>query len=115
MTKINLKLTDGTEINKTLTWGIHKELTNYLMEDGKLMVMFTSEEVTESILQICLSERDNYGELKEPFLYSSSLDVESMLKFLDELHKYFENFFFQNQQRISKMEEKFQKFQTTNQ
>ena len=115
MTKIELKLVDGTVISKTLSWGVHKELTNYLMEDSRLMVLFTNDEVSENVLQICLSERDTYGNISAPFMQTSMLEVSSMLEFLTDLHEYFENFFFQNQQRVSKMGEKFQQLQNTNQ
>ena len=113
MTKIQLNFVDNTPaIDKTLTWGIHKELAAYLMEDSRLMTIFTNDETVENILQICLSKRDSYGEVIEPFMRINSLEVTSMLKFLTELHEYFENFFFQNQQRVSQMAQKFQKLPT---
>ena len=115
MTKIELKLIDGTEISKTLSWGVHKELVNYLMEDGRLMTLFTDNNVTESVLQICLAKRDSLGGIVEPFTKTNLLDTISMLKFLEELYDYFENFFFLNQQRVVKLEKKFQELQTTNQ
>lgn len=116
MKRIKLKFTNDTpDTDKPLTWGIHKELSDYLMVDGRLITMFTDTSTTESILQICLSDRGDLGEIITPFLNSDSLDVESMLQFLEELHNYFEDFFFQNQQRVSKMEKKFQELQTTKQ
>ena len=111
MTKIELKLIDDSKVSKTLSWGVHKELSNYLMVDGRLMTMFTDTDITEEILQICLSERDTYGEVKSPFVKSNQLDVDSMIKFLSDLHEYFEDFFFQNQQRVAKMEQKFKSLQ----
>ena len=115
MTEIKLKYVDGTEINKTLSWGIHKELSNYLMAEGRLMMMFTDEATTDSVLQICLSSRDNYGTVTKPFEGTNMLDTTSMVNFLTELNDYFENFFFQNQQRIAKIEEKFQNLHNTKQ
>ena len=116
MTKIELKYSDDrAAISKVLTWGIHKELSNYLMADGRLMTIFTNDDTTENIMQICLSKRDTYGEIIEPFTSVNSLDVESVMLFLTELHNYFENFFFQNQQRVDKMAKKFQETQNTSQ
>ncbi len=111
MTKINLKLSDGTELNKKLTWGIHRELSNYLMEDNALMVLFTDSSVSEMVLQICLSERNETGEVTKSFHKTNDLDVDSMLNFLQELHDYFEDFFFQNQQRMLKTQKKIQSLQ----
>lgn len=111
MTEIRIKKSDGTEIVKKLTWGIHQELSNYLMEDNALMVIFTDNSVSESILQICLASRNENGEIIESFYGSSDLEVSAVLQFLGELHEYFENFFFQNQQRIAKTQQKIQELQ----
>lgn len=112
MEELKLTFIDDTPTVKVkITWGIHKELTTYLMTDTRLLTIFTDPDVAEEIVNICLCSRNNYGEVITPFGNAHKLDPNSMVKFLEEIHEYFENFFFQNQQRIAASTKKFQTMQ----
>lgn len=116
MEDFSIDYADGSKSVKVkLTWGVHKELSKFLMEGNRLMTIFTDSEVSDTILQICLATRNEYGEAIKPFEDTNKLDFNSMIKFLEAIQANFEDFFFQNQQRLARLSKKFQDSQTIEQ
>jgi hypothetical protein len=93
-------------VDVLITWGIHKELSNYLLADENLFNLFTNDTISDMVINICLAERDMYGKASKPFDYINLLTTNSMIANLELVFNYFENFFFQNQLRLAKTTEK---------
>lgn len=101
-------------VDITITWGIHKELSNYLLADDRLFRLFIDVEVSDAVINLCLAPRDTYGKITEPFQYTNLVTASSMMNSLELIFNYFENFFFLNQERLAKVNEKILKMRQPN-
>ena len=96
----------------SLTWGLHKELSTYLLANENLFSLLTDSEVQDKIIYILLSERDRYGKVLQPFEYTDLITVDSMLDSLNKLFDYFEDFFFLQQQKMKQLTARIQQSQS---
>lgn len=102
---------DVPSITTYLTWGIHKELSEVLLKDDNFLALFSNPEVANEVLKICLAVRDQYGRKISDFEFIDMIDMLSMSTNLELIFKYFEDFFFQNQQRMLGITQKMKSLQ----
>jgi hypothetical protein len=84
---------DTKKIPFELTYGLHKELQDYLLNEDRLFKLFTDVTVSDTVLKICLSTRNNKGQVVGEFTDFETLDTEEVLIMLEELYDHFSNFF----------------------
>ena len=94
-----------------ITWGIHKELAEILLKEDNLFNLFSNTAISDSVLDICLAIRDQYGRKLTSFEYLDALTMESISSNLEQIFNYFEDFFFQNQLRMQRVSEKMKSLQ----
>jgi len=90
----------------TITWGLHRELYSLFLEDqDNFARLFYDPVFDEKVLQIVLSPRDDLGKITLPF-NTDSLSMEQCKEYLEEVSDYFTDFFFQNQERTKKINQR---------
>jgi len=104
METIYLNMLDSTEkIPFTLSYGKHRELQEFLMDSDKLFHMLTDTTISDTVLKICLSERNNQGQVIKEFDSQTPLEAEGVLALLDFIFDYFSKFFLSNQEKTLKL------------
>ncbi len=108
METIYIRLIDSTEqIPFVLTYGVHKELQEYLIaEDNRLFNIFTDTETAERVIQIALSKRNSTGQIVSEFVDIQQVQAEDMVELLDYIFDYFSDFFLKYNNKIKKLTEK---------
>jgi len=92
-----------------LTYGIFKELQVYLNQEGNLFNLFTDSLVAETVIKIALSSRDDTGRITEEFSDYKVIKADDIIKLLDLIFDYFENFFYLHQQKVLNLTQKLEK------
>ena len=89
-----------TKLPFKLTYGIQKDLQTYLVEDNNLYSMLTDPGIAEYVYKLCLSTRNDQGQIVDEFTAFDTLNVMELNVLLDTIFDYFENFFLSRQERI---------------
>jgi hypothetical protein len=76
-----------------LTYGLHKELQDYLLSNDRLFNLFTDVKISDTVLKIALSERNSKGQVIKEFEDFDLLDTDETIVLLDQLYDHFSNFF----------------------
>jgi len=98
-----LNYTNSTEKKPfKLTYGVHKELQNYLMKDNNLFNIFTDTVIADEILKIALSDRNSQGQIVKEFVDFDSIEYLDLRALLELIFDYFQNFFLENQLKVEK-------------
>ena len=97
-----------TKIPFKLTYGIQKELQAYLMQENNFYELFNDPDKAEYVYKICLSKRNDQGQIIEEFTAFETLDIIELNILLETLFDYFENFFLSRQKRLSLAAKKLQ-------
>ncbi len=98
---IYLNVIDSDEkIPFILTYGIFKELQNYLNQEGNLFNLFTDTLTSETTLLLALSERNDVGNITKEFTKFNKITAEDTVKLLDFIFDYFANFFSVHQKKV---------------
>ena len=100
--QVNLLNSDRV-IPFVLTYGIRKELTTYLLSENRLFVIYTDQEVSEEVIRICLSERNDIGQIIKPFENFNQLSSTDSEMILDLVQEDISNFFLKSQERSKKL------------
>lgn len=104
METIYISLIDSTEkIPFVLTYGIHKELQEYLLADDRLFNMYTNTEIAETVIKMCLSKRNDMGNVVDEFTAIQTVEAGEMTLLLDYIFEYFSEFFLKNQEKVVMM------------
>ncbi len=99
---INL-IDTAKQIPFALTYGLHKELQQYLFEDNKIFSLLTDTDISDEVIKICLSERNKMGHIVVPFQEIQLVEAQDMIKLLDFIFDYFSDFFLKSNQKISNL------------
>lgn len=87
----------------TMTYGIHRELQSYLLTDNKLFSIFTDTTVSDEIIKLCLSKRNDMGQITNEFMEIQDVKAEDMVKLLNVVFDYFSDFFLKHNQKIQSL------------
>jgi hypothetical protein len=101
-----LTLLNDEKIPFTLTYGMQKELQDYLYTDDRLMRMIIDPDTSDTVLKICLSDRNEKGQVIKEFDTAALAEPEEVQELLEYLFDYFSEFFLKNQVRIQKLAER---------
>ncbi len=96
---INL-ISSSKKLPVALTYGLHKELQEYLLEEDRLFNLYTKVEIGETVVKICLSERNEMGQITEEFVAVQDVMAEDITKLLDYVFEYFSEFFLKQQEKV---------------
>jgi hypothetical protein len=98
---LSIYFTDSEEIRPfILTYAIHKELQELLSEGGNLFDMFNNQDLAYNVLSICLSDRNEMGNIIKEFTSYGTVTAESSVELLDYVFEYFTNFFSAHRQIV---------------
>ncbi len=104
METLYLDIIDSNEkIPFVLTYGIHKELQEYLMNGEKLFKLYNETAVAEQVIIICLSKRNAQGQITAEFNELQLVSAQDMLSLIDLVFEYFSDFFLKNQKKMVKL------------
>jgi len=104
---VYLNIIDSDEkIPFVLTYGIFKELQAYLNQDSNLFSMFTDVLITETVLKLALSKRNEVGNIVEEFTAYNTITAKDTISLLDFLFDYFANFFSTHQEKVLTLSKK---------
>ena len=99
-----INLIDSSEkIPFVLTYGVHKELQEYLLSEDRLFKLYTNTAVAEQVIKLCLSKRNDMGQIVDEFIEVQTVLGTDMTKLLDHIFDYFSEFFLNNQKRMKKL------------
>jgi len=96
-------INSSEQIPFTLTYGIHKELQAYLLDEDRLFKIYTDVEVSDTVVKICLSKRNDIGQITNEFVDTQSILAEDMNALVDKVFEYFSDFFLKNQEKMMKL------------
>ena len=97
----SIKLLDSEEtIPFVLTYAIHKDLQPYLSEESRLFNLFTDVEIADNVITMCLSTRNDHGQIVKEFTLHNKLDAGDAVVLLDFVFDYFSKFFLTHQQLV---------------
>lgn len=104
METIYVELIDSTaKIPFNLSYGVHKELQELLMKDDNLFRLLVDTDLSEEVLQIALSERNEKGQIIKEFSEAGLVTAESVNLLLEYIFDYFSEFFLKNQKRVKNL------------
>lgn len=104
MDTININLLDSSEkIPFILTYGIQKELQTYLMADDRLFQLLADASIAEQVVIICLSKRNEVGQITHEFSDVQNVSAEDITILIDYIFEYFSDFFLKNQEKMTKL------------
>jgi len=104
MELIYLKIKDTEEtIPFEMTYGIHRELQEFLLQEDRLYQMFNNLEISDTILKMCLSTRNPKGQVVLTFTEIETLEVEDIMLLLNGVFDYMSDFFLTHQQMIQNL------------
>ena len=107
MDTITINLLDSSEkIPFILTYGIQKELQTYLMDGDNLFNMLANAAIAEQVVIICLSRRNEVGQITAEFSDVQNVTAEDMNTLIDYIFEYFSDFFLKNQEKMKKLTER---------
>lgn len=107
METINISFIDSSEqIPFVLTYGIHRELQDYLMTDNRLFQLYNNVEVSDEVIKLCLSKRNEMGLIINEFLEIQLIQAADILKLLDFVFEYFSDFFLKSNQKVQTVSNK---------
>ncbi len=99
-----ISVIDSSEkIPFVLTYGVHKELQDYLLSEDRLFKIYTDTSVSEQVIKLCLSKRNEMGHIVDEFVEVQKVMAEDMNQLLDVIFEYFSEFFLNNQKRMKKL------------
>lgn len=96
---LSLKNSDE-KIPFELTYGVHKDLQDFLLSEDRLFALFTDITISDAVLKMCLSERNTKGQILKEFTEFDLLDVDEVDILLEQLYDHFSNFFLKYQKKI---------------
>ena len=104
MDTIYIKLIDSSEqIPFVMTYGLHKELQEYLLENDRLFNIFTDTEIADEVIKISLSKRNDMGQITVEFVEIQQVMAEDIILLLNTVFDYFSDFFLKNSEKIQKL------------
>ena len=104
METIYVELIDSSEkIPFNMSYGIHRELQEYLMQTDNLFKLFNDITVSDTVIKIALSERNAKGQVIKEFDSIALVTAESINELLDYIFQYFSEFFLKNQEKIKNL------------
>ena len=96
-----ISLIDSSEkIPFILTYGLHKELQQFLLEEDRLFKLFTDIDISEQVIKIALSKRNERGMVISEFVEVEMVMAEDIHTLLNLIFDYFSDFFLKNQQKL---------------
>ena len=99
-----ISIIDSSEkIPFVLTYGVHKELQEYLLSEDRLFKLYTDTTVSEQVIKLCLSKRNDMGQIVDEFIEVQTVMGPDMTTLLDLVFDYFSEFFLNNQKRMKKL------------
>ena len=99
-----ISLIDSSEkIPFTLTYGLHRELQEYLLQDERLFKIFTDTTVSDEVVKICLSKRNEVGQITDEFVEVQLVTAEDITELLNIVFEYFSEFFLKNQKKLMEL------------
>jgi hypothetical protein len=108
--KIYLNVIDSdVKIPFILTYGIFKELQEYLNQNSNLFNMFTDPLISETVIKIALSDRDEIGSIVKEFTAYNTINAADMVSLLDFIFDSFSNFFYSHQEKIVNLTKQLEK------
>ena len=99
-------ISSSEKIPFRLTYGIHKELQEYLLIDDRLFNLFTDAEIGETVVKICLSKRNEMGQIINEFVSVQDVMGEDITVLLELIFDYFSEFFLTQQERVMKVSQR---------
>ena len=104
MEKITINLIDSNkQIPFILTYGLHKELQEFLLKEDRLLKIYSDTSISDEVIKICLSERNDMGQIIASFVELQLVYAEDILKLLDLVFEYFTSFFLKSNQKITQL------------
>jgi hypothetical protein len=89
-----------------LTYAIHRELQEYLTQESKLFEMFTDIEVANTVVSMCLSDRNDLGQVVRTFTEFNVIEASSAVDLLDFVFQYFSEFFLKHTKMVETLANK---------
>jgi len=107
METIHINLIDSNKkIPFVLTYGIHKELQEYLLTEDRLFNLYTKAEIGETVVKICLSTRNDMGQITEEYVAMQNIMAEDITTLLDLVFEYFSEFFLKQQKKVMEVSQR---------
>jgi len=105
METIYIKLLDSSEqIPFVLTYGVHKELQEYLMSsENRLFGIFNDTEISDEVIRLCLSERNSMGLIITEFVEIQLVMADDMILLLNLIFDYFSDFFLKHTKKVQSL------------
>lgn len=86
-----------------MTYGLHRELQQYLFEDNRIFTLLNNLEISDEVIRLCLSERNKMGQIVIPFKEIQLVEATDMLNLLNFVFDYFSDFFLKSNQKINNL------------
>lgn len=96
---LSLKNSDE-KIPFELTYGVHRELQDYLLSEDRLFTLFTDISVSDTVIKLCLSDRNDKGQIIKEFTNFSLLDPIEIDGLLEQIYDHFQDFFLKYQAKV---------------
>ena len=99
---LNIKDSEDT-IPFEITYGIHRELQEFLLQDDRLYKLFNDLAISDTVIKICLSTRNAKGQVVTSFTDIDTLEVEDIMLLLNGIFEYISDFFLVHQEMIQNL------------
>ena len=86
-----------------ITYGIHRELQEFLLQDDRLYKLFNDLAISDTVIKICLSTRNAKGQVVTSFTDIDTLEVEDIMLLLNGIFEYISDFFLVHQEMIQNL------------
>jgi len=104
METIYIDLIDSSEkIPFNMTYGIQRELQPFLLSDDTIFRLLSDIAISDEVLKICLSDRNDKGQIIREFNPATTASPESVNQLLEYIFEFFSKFFLKNQERTLKL------------
>lgn len=104
MDTIYIHLIDSSkQIPFVMTYGLHRELQDFLLQDNRLLSLLTNVAISDEVIRLCLSERNDMGQIVTEFVEVQQVEVEDMILLINNIFDYFSDFFLKNNQKMQKL------------